>query len=140
MDFGMRKRGMANKLRPNSRRGAVLLEVLVAVAILSSSIVVILQSMVSSARAASRARNYMEACNVLDNKIAEFLIMPQTLLSQSPGPADTGSDPYLFHISHGQLPFGDDDGLQLLSLKQEWGHGRRKVSIDVPLVYYDAKP
>lgn len=110
---------LLNQLR--HKKGSLLLEALLATAILSISIVVIIQSLSVSARATSYNINYTKALMFLDNKFFDALRDPNQKLSS----LDEGAFPFPDDHFHYRQETSDPkeesmDNLQDLHLNVSW--------------------
>ena len=63
------------QLLHKSKRGSLLLEVLLSIVILSTSVTVIIQAMTSSLRAMAYSVQYAKIANVLENEMIDLIFM-----------------------------------------------------------------
>ncbi|MBF0479715.1 MAG: hypothetical protein HQL26_09560 [Candidatus Omnitrophica bacterium] len=126
------------KIRKNSRskQGTILVEALISVAILSVSIVIVLQSLTAASRASSRAETYIEASNILENNSSVFILSPQILVDGKEVPIKGNLHDYIFQLSRGNKLFEENDDLQSILLTVTWGNGQTKNDISSQTLYY----
>lgn len=112
-----------------NQKGSLLVEVLLAIVILSTVLTVIIQAMISSLRANDYASGYTKAGFLLENKMFD-LIRKGTISS---GASDEGSFPepdnqyrYAFKVSS---PDEQANDIFRVELKVNWESGKKKNSL-----------
>ncbi|MBF0532554.1 MAG: hypothetical protein HQL23_05580 [Candidatus Omnitrophica bacterium] len=118
-------------------QGTILVEALIAVSILSVSIVIILQSLTTASRAFSRAESYTEAADILDNKMSEFLLSAKLFSDEKNDPVEGNLHNYSVQLTQTHQPFDEKPGLQILTMGIEWEQGDTKNKMTSQSVYYD---
>ena len=104
-----------------NQKGSLLIESLAAVAILSVSIVIILQAMMAANRAALKAGNYVEAANVLENGLAEFILSPTAFTNEDHELVKGNLGEYHFKAQTKKGEFSDIANLKIVSFDVVWG-------------------
>lgn len=126
-----------NRTGSPTRLGFVLVEVLIAVAILSVSVVVILESLAGVSRASARAGQLMEASSRLENRMAELLAAAGCSCSADRSSVQGGEPGYVFSCLADAQPFQGEAGLQTLTISEKWGRGSTSLTL---ITAADAKP
>jgi len=114
-------------------KGFLLLEVLVAVVVLSLGIVFVLNGFSSCLNAAGTSRDFIIASNLIEAKIFEFETNPPDEIKNSSGDFGREFKEYSWGLKAKEL-----DELELIeaAFKVMWQTGRRSSSFDV-VTYYE---
>ena len=127
-----------NKKRSRAFGGSVLLEALLSVVILSVSITIIIQSMMSSLRAAKYSEEYIQAIILLENKMTEIIsrrILKEEVREEGAFSEFGGKYEYLLTATP---LYGGDEGLSSIAIDISWAKAKRKKKISahtfLPLV------
>ncbi|MDB4349330.1 prepilin-type N-terminal cleavage/methylation domain-containing protein [Omnitrophica bacterium] len=112
----------------NSKRGFLLLEVLVSITVISVGLVFVVRSFSSSARAIETATHFLKSVSLMEEKLWDL---------EAKGAIEKGRDDGLFEMDREYLWKVEAEGLEdipinVVNLKVEWGtpKGRQKVSLE----------
>ncbi len=127
----------AQYLRRQKKLGSILLEVLLSVAILSISITLIIQSMMTSLRATVASNEYTTALSLLENKMSD-LIAKGTIaagLSQE-GNLPAPYQQYQYSLKTQKLDDRNQKNINKVHLQISWlsGQNKRKIVLETYLL------
>ena len=112
----------------SKKRGALLLEVLLAIMILSVSVTVIIQALTANLRALAFNSGYMNAAFLAENKLFELIYAPSGQLSS--GPLKKFADPFSqYSYTVDIKKHEESENLKEAGLKIEWNSGWKKNSL-----------
>ena len=113
------------------KRGFLLFEVMVTVAILSLGLVLVLRSFTVCLGASRLSQNYMQACLLLEEKMAELEMMGTSFAEIEPSSGNFSSpyEQFNWKIEKRALKEEEDLGLDEVTLNIFWPEARRKESI-----------
>jgi len=114
-------------------KGFLLLEVLVAVVVLSLGIVFVLNGFSSCLNAAGTSRDFIIASNLIEQKIFEYDVKPPDEIADKSGDFGREYKGYSWELDTEEL---DELELAEAAFKVIWQTGRRKSSFDV-VTYYE---
>lgn len=114
-----------------SKRASVLIEVLAAVAIMSVSLIMIMQSFHSQYKATALTQDYSKALLLLENRVGHAL--RSNLNDKPPSPQEPCPAPferYVCKTKIDKLRTGPLDGVSLLALSVAWPAGKKERSVE----------
>ncbi len=128
-----------NSLR--SQKGALLLEVLIVIVILSVGLTFIVQSLSVSLRALNYSRNYSQAAFLIDQKFSE-LLLNKTIEDNvhDSGQFETPFNEYKYTLSSNAKTWPDEHSasdVNQVDLSLSWNSGKNKQSIDTSLFLFN---
>ena len=112
------------------RRGSLLIEALLAVVILSVSITLIIQAMISSARAMDYSADYAAAAALLEYKMQELIVAGSTATNHEEGPMDDFDGKYRYKITS-EDSTDDASQVKVVDVAVEWQSGHKENSISL---------
>ena len=123
--------------RFKNKRGAILLEALLAVTILAVALTAIMQCMLSGLRAAVVSAEYLRAASLLDSVMTEqFLTKPDSLASRDDVEAKEPYERYKYsvRVSDENDPLFQDLKLKRLETSVVWPAGKGKRTLSAALL------
>ena len=122
-----------------NQRSSILIEVLLSIVILSTSITVVIQAMTASLRASANASGYTTALMLLENKMTDLLqgrFIEPGLHEEKDFP-----EPYQhFKYSLAADPFKEEAGVNLndLRISVAWASGKKQNKINLETYFIKA--
>jgi type II secretory pathway pseudopilin PulG len=124
-----------NRFSGRSQAGALLLEALLAIVILSVALVSVVQSMAMSAKALNQSLRYSEALSLLENQLFEFTRDPlASWLAFEKKSFDPPYQDYQYQYRLSEVRGDDSAALKILEIDVLWGTEGRQGR--VPLTTY----
>jgi len=103
-----------------TRKGFLMVEVLLAIIIISVSLTVIIQSLGSTLRASILQGEYSLATILAENKMFDVLIKPVSELNLDEGVFEDPFDRYSHALEIDSFEAGDTEGIDVVSLEVAW--------------------
>jgi len=119
------------------KKGALLLEVLIAVVILSVCLTLIAKSLLTCLRATVTSADYTEAVILLDNKFSEIIQKKSIAANiREEGVFEAPFERFSYVIESAPVSFDGLDGLNEVTADVSWGMGlkERKITLRVLLL------